>query len=217
MINKENKMKKATISKLALGLLAALSFGAMAQENPWMVRARATHLNWDNGQSTAAIGPSGYDVNAKNKTIPELDITYFFTKNIAAELVLSYPQRVEVKAGQTSLGTVTALPPTLLAQYHFTQFGPLKPYLGAGINYTRFGSRNLGLGGLANAFSVETSSIGYAAQVGADYMLTKNWGINLDVKYIQIETDVIANASNTSAGTLKLSPIATSVGVTYKF
>jgi outer membrane protein len=211
MINKENKMKKATISKLALGLLAALSFGAMAQENPWMVRARATHLNWDNGQSGVV---QTADVNAKNKTIPELDITYFFTKNIAAELVLSYPQRVEVKAGQTSLGTVTALPPTLLAQYHFTDFGPLKPYVGAGINYTRFGSRNLGS---ANAFSVETSSIGYAAQVGADYMLTKNWGINLDVKYLQIKTDVIDNTTNASAGTLKLSPIATSVGVTYKF
>jgi outer membrane protein len=211
MINKENKMKKATISKLALGLLATLSFGAMAQENPWMVRARATHLNWDNGQSGVV---QTADVNAKNKTIPELDITYFFTKNIAAELVLSYPQRVEVKAGQTSLGTVTALPPTLLAQYHFTDFGPLKPYVGAGINYTRFGSRNLGS---ANAFSVETSSIGYAAQVGADYMLTKNWGINLDVKYLQIKTDVINNTTNASAGTLKLSPIATSVGVTYKF
>ena len=207
-------MKKSTISKFALGLLTALSFNALAQENPWMVRARATNLNWENGQSTAAIQANGgLDINAKNQTIPEVDTTYFFNKNIAAELVLSYPQRVDVRAGQASLGTVTALPPTLLAQYHFTQFGPLKPYVGAGINYTRFGSRNLG----ADSHSVEKSSIGYAAQIGADYMLTKNWGINLDVKYIQIETDVIVNASNASAGTLKLSPIATSVGVTYKF
>ena len=209
-------MKTTTISKLALSLLAALSFNAIAQENSWMVRARATNLNWDNGQSTAAIQPggSGLDVNAKNKTIPELDISYFFTKNIAAELVLTYPQRVEVRSYSTLLGTVTALPPTLLAQYHFTQFGPLKPYVGAGINYTRFGSRNLGG---ADQYSVEKSSIGYAAQIGADYMLTKNWGINLDVKYLQIETDVIINSSGASAGTLNLSPIATSVGVTYKF
>ena len=62
-------MKTTTLSKLVLGLLAVASFGAMAQENPWMVRARATHLNWDNGQSTAAIDQSGYDVNAKNKTM----------------------------------------------------------------------------------------------------------------------------------------------------
>jgi hypothetical protein len=41
-------MNKKTISNLALGLLAALSFNAIAQENPWMVRVRATNLNWDN-------------------------------------------------------------------------------------------------------------------------------------------------------------------------
>ncbi len=205
-------MNKKTISNLALGLLAALSFNAIAQESPWMVRVRATNLNWENGQSTATINASGLNVNAKDKTIPELDITYFFTKNIAAELVLTYPQRVDVRSHSTSLGTVTALPPTLLAQYHFTQFGPLKPYVGAGVNYTRFGSRNLGD---ADQYSVEKSSIGYAAQIGADYMLTKNWGINLDVKYLQIKTDVISGG--TSAGTLDLSPIATSVGVTYKF
>jgi outer membrane protein len=203
-------MNKKTISKLALGLLAALSFNAIAQENPWMVRVRATNLNWENGQTGAV---QTLNVNAKNKTIPELDITYFFTKNIAAELVLSYPQRVEVKAGQASLGTVTALPPTLLVQYHFTQFGPLKPYVGAGLNYTRFGSRELNNG--STFYSVEKSSVGYAAQIGADYMLTKNWGINLDVKYIQIKTDVLS--AGVSAGTLDLSPIATSVGVTYKF
>ena len=210
IINREEKMKTTIISKLALGLLAALSFNAIAQENPWMVRVRATHLNWDNGQTDAV---QTLNVNAKNQTIPEVDITYFFNKNVAAELVLSYPQRVEVKAGQASLGTVTALPPTLLAQYHFTQFGPLKPYVGAGINYTRFGSRELNNGG--TFYSVEKSSIGYAAQIGADYMLTKNWGINLDVKYIQIKTDVLS--AGVSAGTLDLSPIATSVGVTYKF
>ncbi len=202
-------MNKKTISKLALGLLAALSFNAIAQESPWMVRARATNLNWENGQTGSV---QSLNVNAKNQTIPELDITYFFNKNIAAELVLTYPQRVDVRAGQASLGTVTALPPTLLAQYHFTQFGPLKPYVGAGVNYTRFGSRNLGD---ADQYSVEKSSIGYAAQIGADYMLTKNWGINLDVKYLQIKTDVISGGA--SVGTLDLSPIATSVGVTYKF
>ena len=48
-------MKTTTISKLALGLLAALSFNAIAQENPWMVRARATNLNWDNGQTSGFV------------------------------------------------------------------------------------------------------------------------------------------------------------------
>jgi outer membrane protein len=205
-------MNKKTVSKLALGLFAVMSFNAIAQENPWMVRVRATNLNWDNSQTSMV---QALDVNAKNKTIPEFDITYFFNKNIAAELVLTYPQKVDIRAGvdgNAKISEVKALPPTLLLQYHFTDFGPLKPYVGAGVNYTRFSSYK-------NEPEVDTSidksSVGLAAQIGADYMLTKNWGINLDVKYINIKTEVYA--AGTHIGNLDLSPIATSVGVTYKF
>ena len=205
-------MNNKTMSKLALGLFAVMSFNAIAQENPWMVRVRATNLNWDNGQTSTV---QAMDVNAKNKTIPEFDITYFFNKNIAAELVLTYPQKVDVRAGalgNAKVSEVKALPPTLLLQYHFTDFGPLKPYVGAGVNYTRFSSYKNEPG---VETSIDKSSVGLAAQIGADYMLTKNWGINLDVKYINIKTEVYA--AGTHIGHLDLSPIATSVGVTYKF
>ena len=203
-------MNKKTISKLALGLFAMMSFNAIAQESPWMVRVRATNLNWDNGQTSTV---QALDVNAKDKTIPELDITYFFSKNIAAELVLTYPQKVDLRAGSAKIAEVKALPPTLLLQYHFTDFGPLKPYVGAGVNYTKFSSYKDQSGGLNT--SADKSSVGLAAQIGADYMLTKNWGINLDVKYINIKTEVYS--AGTHVGNLDLSPIATSVGVTYKF
>jgi len=204
-------MNKKKMSKLVLGLLAALSFNAIAQENPWMIRVRATNLNWDNGQ-TATVQSA--NVHAKNQTIPEVDISYFFNKNIAAELVLTYPQNVEIMAGSSSLGDVKALPPSLLLQYHFTDFGALKPYVGAGVNYTLFSSRkNLGSG----TYSIENSSTGLVAQVGADYMLDKNWGVNFDVKYIKMNTDVFTKNNGASIGNLNLSPIATSVGVTYKF
>lgn len=205
-------MNKKIMSKLALGVLAVLSFNAIAQESPWMVRVRVTNLNWDNKNDTQLVNAVPAEVNAKNKTIPEVDITYFFNKNIAAELVLTYPQKVDLRAGSTKIAEVKALPPTLLLQYHFNDFGPLKPYVGAGINYTRFSSYKNEPG---QGTAIEKSSMGLAAQVGADYMLTKNWGINLDVKYIQIKTDVLS--AGVSAGTLDLSPIATSVGVTYKF
>ncbi len=203
-------MNKKTISKLALGLLAALSFNAIAQESPWMVRVRATNLNWDNGQTSTV---QDLNVNAKDKTIPELDITYFFNKNIAAELVLTYPQKVDLRADSAKIAEVKALPPTLLLQYHFTDFGPLKPYVGAGVNYTKFSSYKDQSGGLNT--SADKSSVGLAAQIGADYMLTKNWGINLDVKYINIKTEVYSGGAH--VGNLDLSPIAASVGVTYKF
>ena len=196
-------MKKTLLSTLILATLGMASAVASAQENPWMVRVRAVNVNWENG-GQANTGNS--NVWADDKTIPEVDISYFFTKNIAAELVLTYPQKVDIYAGSSKLGHLNALPPSLLLQYHFTNFGQVKPYVGAGINLTHFG-RNNTYGGPA----VDKYSVGYAAQVGVDYMIDKNWGLNLDVKYLQIGTNV------SGIGELRLNPVTAGVGVTYKF
>ena len=99
-------------------------------------------------------------------------------------------------------------------QYHFTDFGVIRPYVGAGVNYTIFSSRK-GLGG--GTYALESSSLGYVAQVGADYMLDKQWGLNVDVKYIRMSTDVITNSDGAHVGELKLNPIAAALGVVYKF
>ena len=45
-----------------------------------------------------------------------------------------------------AIGSFKHLPPTLTAQYHFTNLNGFKPYLGAGVNYTRFSSVNLPAG-----------------------------------------------------------------------
>ena len=62
-----------------------------------MVRARAVHLDGANKDST----PLGLTVN--NKTIAEVDVTYFFNKNIAAELILTVPQKHTLSAGGAAL------------------------------------------------------------------------------------------------------------------
>ncbi len=191
---------------IVLAALAACGLGAVqAQESPWMVRVRATNLDMANKTNTAALAT----VNVNDKTIPEVDISYFFDKNIAAELILTVPQKQTVYAGSTALGTFKHLPPTLLAQYHFTDFNGLKPYVGAGINYTKISSVNI------PGFSLDSHSWGGALQAGVDIPLDKNWSLNLDVKKIYIKTDVYTNGAN--AGTLKLNPVAASVGVGYRF
>jgi outer membrane protein len=198
----------------AVATLAPIASQAQsAEENPWMVRVRAVDLLFQNGQSGYIV--QGADVKAANKVIPELDVSYFFTKNIAAELVLTYPQTIDINytSSQTKLGSIKALPPSLLLQYHFTDFGAFKPYVGAGVNYTIFTSRNnLGNG----AFSVDNSSFGVVGQVGMDYMFDKNWGLNVDLKYATMSTNV-TTAAGANGGKLTLNPWMPAVGVTYKF
>ena len=200
-----NQRMKTMKKMIVLAALAACGLGAVqAQESPWMVRFRATNLDWANKDST------GLNLSTNNKVIPEVDVSYFFNKNVAAELVLTVPQKQKVFAGATDIGTFTQLPPTLLLQYHFTDLGGYKPYVGAGINYTDISSVNLPTG-----YSLDGHSVGAAFQVGVDIPLDKNWSLNFDVKKIYIRTDVYSGG--TSAGTLKLDPIAASVGVGYRF
>jgi len=190
----------------ALAVLAsvALPTAAQTQDGPWLVRVRAVNLDSANKDST------GLELTVNDKVIPEVDISYFFTPNIAAELVLTYPQKHTVKAGGTEIGSLKHLPPTLTAQYHFTDLGAFKPYVGAGLNYTRFSSVELPAG-----VDIDRNSYGLAAQVGFDYTVAKNVVLNVDVKKVQIRTDVSAGGSK--IGEFKVDPLLVGVGVGYRF
>ncbi|AEF89038.1 hypothetical protein DR66_3031 [Delftia acidovorans] len=199
---------------LAVAAVCALSSGAaFAQqaEGPWMVRVRAVNLDSANKDST------GLGLSINNKWMPELDVSYFFTPNIAAELVLTYPQKHDLRAnGLGQIGSLKHLPPTLLAQYHFTNFGAFKPYVGAGVNYTRFSSVsfNPAVQAALNP-SIKKNSFGGALQIGFDYALDKNWSLNFDVKKVFIETDV--SSAGTKVGTFKVNPVLVGVGLGYRF
>ena len=191
---------------LAVAVLCALTSGAaLAQqsEGPWMVRARAVHLDSANKDST----PLGLTVN--NKTIPEVDVSYFFTPNVAAELILTVPQKHTLRAGGVAIGSLKHLPPTLLAQYHFNLNG-LKPYVGAGLNYTRFSSVKAPAG-----VDIDRNSFGAALQVGVDIPLQKNLYLNFDVKKVFIKTDVTAGGAK--LGTFKVDPVLVGVGLGWRF
>ena len=195
-------MKKQLI---VIAALAACGVSAVqAQETAWMVRARAVHLDMANKDNT------GLNLTADNKTIPEVDVSYFFTPNIATELILTVPQKQTVSSNGTSIGTFKHLPPTLLLQYHFTGLNGYKPYVGAGVNYTDISKVSLPTG-----VTLDSHSWGGAFQVGVDIPLDKHWSINFDVKKVYIKTDVYS--TGTSIGTLKLDPMLVGAGLGYRF
>jgi outer membrane protein len=189
----------AAVSMLVAGQVAA-------QETPWLVRVRAVELNMANKDST------GLNLNVNDKTIGEVDVSYFFNKNVAAELILTLPQSQVVSAGATAIGSFKHLPPTLTLQYHFTDFQGFKPYVGAGLNYTKITGDNVAAG----AYHLDNNSFGAAFQAGVDVPLTKQESLNFDLKKVYIRTDVY-NAAGVSQGILKLDPLLVGVGVGYRF
>ncbi|MBY0235008.1 MAG: outer membrane beta-barrel protein [Burkholderiaceae bacterium] len=200
-------------TSLAVIALACTTFAAQAQqEGNWMVRARAVNLDSANKDTT------GLGLSVNNKVIPEVDITYFITPNIAAELILTYPQGHDLKAGGAKIGTLKHLPPTLSLQYHFIPTGTFRPYVGLGVNYTNFSEvkfdASLEGAGKLNP-SIDNNSFGLSVQVGADVQIAKNWYLNVDVKKVQIGTKVYANG--VKAGDFKVDPLLVGVGVGYRF
>jgi outer membrane protein len=203
------KIKFAAFS-LALAACAALPAVAAAQDLPWLVRVRAVELRSANKDST------GLGLSINDKLIPEIDFSYFLTPQWAAELVLTYPQRQTIRSNGADIGSLKHLPPTLTAQYHFTNFGAFVPYVGAGINYTRFS--NVSFTPAVEAAlqpTLSKSSFGLAAQVGFDYEFMRDTVFNVDVKKAQIRTDVMS--AGTKVGEFKVDPWLIGVGIGHRF
>jgi len=238
---------KAT--KLALALLAATGISAIAtpvmayEAGDWLVRARVAHIapNDDSGKLyTDVLTPGSLmsidkGVSTNSDTIPELDITYMITPHWGVELILGYSEHTvkahkDADATARSLGLTGSsdvidakvLPPTLLLQYHFAPNSNIRPYVGAGINYTYFFDEKVPSNSLVSAAgdSIDLdSSWGLAVQAGVDVAINDDWFVNADVKYIDIDTE--AHFSGTAAGKLRINadidPLVWSVGIGRRF
>jgi outer membrane protein len=206
------RIAATTVAVLAALNLTGLAMNsAVAQESPWLVRVRAVHL--DPADKSAPLGGAGASdrITVSDKTIPEIDVSYFFTPNVAAELVLTYPQKHDVYLDGANIGSFKHLPPSLLVQYHFMPEKTLKPYVGAGINYTTLSKVRL----LNGAGSLEHDSVGLVLQAGVDYAIDKQWSLNVDIKKAQIRSDVIVGGAAVSR--VKVDPLMIGVGVGYRF
>ncbi|NUU00972.1 OmpW/AlkL family protein [Herbaspirillum robiniae] len=207
-------MKKiVTIAAAAAALTSAFAAPAFAQEaqSPWLVRVRAVNISPDNKSDPVGGTGASDRLTVSSKTIPEIDISYFFTPNIATELILTYPQKHDVRLDGQNIGTFKHLPPTLLLQYHFTPESRFSPYIGAGINYTRISNVDV-LGGSAQ---LDNHSFGGALQAGFDVKIDKHWLVNFDIKKVQIRSDVMVGGTKIS--TVKIDPWLIGVGVGYRF
>ncbi|MER8817126.1 OmpW family protein [Mesorhizobium sp. M0965] len=184
--------------------------------SPWQIRLRALGVVTQDSGYVNAVPGSG--LSYSNTVTPELDISYFFTDNIAAELILGTTYaNIEGQGtigGLGNIGKVWLLPPTLTLQYHFTDFGAFKPYVGAGVNYTIFYNQEVGSAGALHV----KNTFGTALQVGFDYMVDQHWGVNFDVKKVFLKPDFDVTVDGAKlTGKADLDPWLIGAGVTYRF
>jgi outer membrane protein len=187
------------------------------QAGTLMIRVRAIGvIPLDSDSSISTIG--GH-VSTSAQAAPEIDFSWFFTDNIAAELIAATTQHTMTAngtaIGDVKVGTTWVLPPTLTIQYHFMPHERFSPYVGAGINASLFYASKASAP--VTSLSVN-NSWGPAIQAGFDYNFAGHWFANFDVKQIFLNT-----AAHISAGAVHikakdaLNPLVVGMGIGYRF
>ncbi|HEV7290077.1 OmpW family protein [Sphingomonas sp.] len=198
---------------------------AIAKEGDFLVRGRAILVAPTESSGPVTPGFPGSEVGVSNSVMPEVDFTYMLTDNIGAELILATTKHDAQGRGTLSgfdeLASTWVLPPTLTLQYHFAPEAKVRPYVGAGVNYTIFYSTKASdaLVTAIGATDVELDdSFGYALQAGIDIDLNDKMFLNLDVKYIDMDTTArLRTGAVTNTARVSIDPIVAGVGVGFRF
>ncbi|KAA8715773.1 MULTISPECIES: OmpW/AlkL family protein [Pseudomonas syringae group] len=220
-------------SVVALAITAPVAAQAY-EKGDFIVRAGAAHVqpNEDSGEVRLdGARVSGTKATLNGDTQLGLTFAYMLTNHVGIELLAATPfnHTVSVKGLgpglDGKLADVKHLPPTLSLQYYpMEPSSRFQPYAGVGINYTTFFDNDLTSDRKNQGFSnlKLKDSVGLAAQLGMDYMITDKVLVNASVWYVDIDTQATVDGPSALAvGRTKvdvdIDPWVYMVGVGYKF
>jgi len=215
-------MKKTALTLMLGGILLA---GSAAAHEAGSVVVRAGAITVDANSSSRTQTAIDVGLKVKNNTQLGLTGTYMLTDNIGVELLAATPFSHKIYANVPALNLdlgktaiVKQLPPSLYAQYYFFKAdSAVRPYLGAGLNYTRFYHAKSVNPAVTN-LEVKKHSFGPVANVGVDMKLTQNVYFNVSAWYTHIKTTAKFQALGANHEVkLKLDPMVYFAGIAVKF
>jgi len=188
-----------------------------------MALSPAAHA-YEKGDWLVRVGVGNVDPKSSNGDIASVDSgaslvfngTYFFTPNLGFEVLAALPFSHDIKlaADGSKVGETKHLPPTFSLQYHFDTASSLKPYVGAGLNYTLFFDEET-TGALAGTSLELDPSFGLAAQIGADFDISDSMFLNFDLRWIDINTD--AELDGAALEEVEIDPLVYSLTLGWNF
>lgn len=173
-------------------------------QGDWLLRFGGAQVSPnDSSHGVVADNAVGVDGNAQ----PFINLTYMLRDNIGLEVLGALPFKHDITLNGNKIAETKQLPPTISLQYHFSPKKTLRPYIGIGVNYTKFFSEKA----TATITSIDLKdSTGLAAEVGIDGDINKTWFWNADLRYINITTTATTNLGDIS---VDINPWVFSLGV----
>ncbi len=226
---------------MLIGAAAALALPAMpaaADDEGWNNSFRlGSYSIFYHSKASDISGPyvpAGVNLNAKD--VETLYVAYVRRLSPAfdLELALGVPPASKVEGrGPATLGSVPYngqtissarwLSPTLLLEYKFfDESSKLRPYIGAGVNYTTFYDRNSTAQGNAASGGPTrlslTSSVGPVGTVGLSYTVSGHWHLYTSYSISRVDTDLTADTGGVvRTSRIKFGPQAWVVSGGYSF
>lgn len=195
---------------LVLGGLAAPAFAQQAGEWTFAVGAHQVNPKSDNG----SVAGGTLDVEVGSNVRPTITAEYFVRDNLGIEVLAAWPFEHDISIkGVGQVGSTKHLPPTVSLQYHFGE-GKVKPFVGAGINYTLFMSEETE-GALAGSDLELDDSFGLALHAGIDFKVGEKGAIRIDARWIDIDTD--AKLNGVDIGTVNIDPLVYGAAYVFQF
>ncbi|HNR91356.1 MAG TPA: OmpW family outer membrane protein [Dokdonella sp.] len=198
---------------LVAAVLAAMPCAALAAESgPWTFRFGAHVVQPKSNNGSLAGGALKSDVDDNWR--PTLSLEYMLTPNLGVDLLAALPFSHDVKLNGVKAASVKQLPPTLGVNWYFNPGGTVNPFVGVGLNYTRFFSIDE-KGPLAGTRVSLDDSFGAAAHIGIDFAISPRWGVTVDARWMDIDTKVKVDGAR--VGTVAIDPLAFGVSAAYHF
>jgi outer membrane protein len=212
-----------TTSLPLLAVAAALALtgnAAQAQANVFKVGV----IDYTTHSRTTGIQGAGVPPGADAKTGDAITLLLTYeralTPQVGVEFIFGIPPTIKAKAtGSVAfLGddvlSAKNVAPTMIVNYHFGEPGDaMRPYLGLGINYTKFTHIKSKL-----APDVKMSdSVGPVIQGGLDYAIDDHWGLFGSVAKVWTKSKLVATSATVLTTTIDFRPVTYSLGVSYKY
>lgn len=213
----------------ALALLALAVPAARAGDSPWVWRVGPAQVGFDAKSTVEVAGanvPGGF-IEVKDNTILAFEVGYRASDRWDLRLAFGVPPTTTLSTGGTlntlvppltgTLGKVKYGPAVASATWSPGEFGVLRPYVGAGINYTRvFNTTDADIGSLRIK-----SAWGTALQAGLDVAIDRDWSFFVDARKVFVKTTatgtVPALGGPPAKANVTLDPLIVHVGAGYRF
>ena len=186
----------------------ALASQAALAYNAGDTFVRGGYAKTDTGSGNGNV--QGDPLNVQSESGFTFGAGYLFTDKVGIELNSSEKFEHQLNTNAAGdIGSIDRLPVNLLVNYYPLggMDSRVQPYVGAGLNYTRFS-------GEPENVDVK-ASYGAIGQAGVDLAVTENVLLNGYVSYADVDTDV--RVGGDTVGKVDMNPVTIGGGVTFRF